>query len=331
MLRLFKWFLLAVLILAMGLVGGFAWMVQQPLPLKESPLEFNVDAGFSLKQVSRRLKDSGLPLETWQFTLLARGMGKAGDIKAGSYEVETGVTLLKLLDKLTRGDTSQAEMALIDGWNLRQVRAALDAQPNLRHDSKDLTEKEILQRIGATEAGLEGLLFPDTYLFPKNSSDLELLRRAYHSMQRRLQAEWTSRSSDVPYRDPYEALIMASIVEKETGLAADRGKVASVFVNRLRVGMPLQTDPTVIYGLGENYTGGLRKRDLTTDTAYNTYTRAGLTPTPIAMPGLASLRAALHPEKTSFLYFVARGDGSSEFSADLDGHNRAVNRYIRRK
>ena len=331
MLRLLKWSFLGVLLGALGFTAWFLWFVSHPLTLRQTPLEFSIDPGLGLKQVSRRLADSGLGLSPWQFTLLARGLGKAGDIKAGSYEVEAGLSAWLLLEKLTRGDTSQGELALIDGWNLRQLRTALDANPALKHDSKALTEREILQRIGAPESGLEGLLFPDTYLFPKNSSDLELLRRAYASMQRHLLAEWTARTTELPYRSAYEALIMASIVEKETGVASDRGKVASVFVNRLRVGMPLQTDPTVIYGLGDKYAGSLRRRDLVQDTAFNTYTRAGLPPTPIAMPGLASLRAALHPDKTAYLYFVARGDGSSEFSPDLESHNRAVNRFIRHK
>ena len=331
MLRLLKWSILGVLLGALAFTGWFVWFVSQPLPLRQSPLEFNIDPGLGLRQVSRRLADSGLGVSAWQFTLLARAMGKAADIKAGSYEVEAGLSPFVLLEKLTRGDTSQGELALIDGWSLRQVRAALDSNTALRHDSNGLTEKDILQCIGASSGGLEGMLFPDTYLFPKNSSDVELLGRAYRAMQRHLQVEWAARRADVPYRSAYEALIMASIVEKETGVAADRGKVASVFINRLKAGMPLQTDPTVIYGMGERYDGSLRRRDLLKDTAFNTYTRAGLPPTPIAMPGLASLRAALHPEKTAYLYFVARGDGSSEFSPDLDSHNRAVNRYIRHK
>ncbi len=329
MLRLFKWSFFAVLLGSLGFAGWFLWSVSQPLSLKQ--LEFNIDPGMGLKQVSRRLADSGMGVSPWQFTLLARALGKSADIKAGSYEVEAGLNAWLLLEKLTHGDTSQGELALIDGWSLRQVRAAMDANIALRHDSKMLTEKEILQRLGVPDGSLEGLLFPDTYLFPKNSSDLELLGRAYRAMQRHLQVEWTGRTADVPYRSAYEALIMASIVEKETGVAADRGKVASVFINRLRLGMPLQTDPTVIYGMGEAYAGSLRRKDLLRDTVYNTYTRAGLPPTPIAMPGLASLKAALHPEKTAYLYFVARGDGSSQFSPDLDSHNRAVNRYIRHK
>ncbi|CAG0964884.1 partial Endolytic murein transglycosylase, partial [Rhodocyclaceae bacterium] len=218
-----------------------------------------------------------------------------------------------------------------EGRTFRQMRAILDAHPDLKHDTTSLTDQEILAKLGATEPHPEGLFFPDTYLFAKQSSDLDVLRRAYRAMQSRLASEWEGRSPSLPYRTPYEALIMASIVEKETGTGTDRPKVASVFVNRLRRGMLLQSDPTVIYGMGERFDGNIRKQDLTTDTAYNTYTRSGLPPTPIAMPGLASLQAALHPPATDLLYFVARGDGSSEFSRNLEDHNRAVARYQTRR
>lgn len=209
------------------------------------------------------------------------------------------------------------------------MRDKLDAHPDIRHDSKGLPDAEVMRLIGASENAAEGLFFPDTYLFAKQSRDLEVLARAYRTMQRHLKREWEGRDQGLPYTDAYQALIMASIVEKETGRDADRPMIASVFVNRLRLGMLLQTDPTVIYGLGDRFDGNLRKRDLQTDTPYNTYTRSGLTPTPIAMPGLASLRAALHPANSTALYFVARGDGSSQFSRTLDEHNQAVNKYQR--
>jgi UPF0755 protein len=323
-------FLLAVMA-GLGFGAWLFWFAITPVGLSVSPLELNVEPGRGLRQVSRGLAQSGVGFEPWQFTALARTLGKASAIKAGSYEVEAGLTPLDLLSKLTRGDVSQGDLSLIEGWNLRQVRVALDANPDLRHDSQALSEKDILQKLGATEPFLEGMLFPDTYLFPKRSSDLEVLARAYRAMQRRLQEEWAARDTATPCKTPYEALILASIVEKETGVAADRGKVASVFVNRLRLGMPLQTDPTVIYGLGEKFDGKLHKQDLQQDTAFNTYTRAGLPPGPIALPGRAALHAALHPEQTPYLYFVARGDGSSQFSQDLDSHNRAVARYQRKK
>jgi UPF0755 protein len=267
----------------------------------------------------------------WQFTVLARLLGKAGAIQAGSYEVEAGVTPWQLLDKLTRGDVSQGALLFVEGMNFRQLRAILDAHPELRHDTAGLSEAEILVLIGAEEKHPEGLFFPDTYLFTKRSSDVELLGRAYRAMQQRLAQAWEARAPGLPLKTPYEALILASIVEKETGLAEDRPLVASVFVNRLRIGMALQTDPTVIYGMGEKFDGNLRKRDLQTDTPYNTYRRPGLPPTPIAMPGQAALQAALQPAHSDKLYFVARGDGSSEFSRNLGEHNRAVTQYQKRK
>jgi len=330
--------LLFVLILLTGLsVGAFAaWLYQfamQPLSLRSSPLDFTVSPGTGLRFASQQMAEVGIDFPPWQFTLLARLLGKATEIKAGSYEVEQGVTPWILLEKLTRGDISQAEIVFVEGKTFRQMRAILAAHPQVRHDSANLTDAEILTRIGATEKHPEGLFSPDTYLFAKNSSDLDLLKRAYRTMQKQLQAEWEKRDPAVPYATPYAALIMASIVEKETGIPADRSQVAAVFANRLRLGMLLQTDPTVIYGLGESYDGNLRKRDLLADTPYNTYTRPGLPPTPIAMPGLASLQAALHPPNSDKLYFVARGDGtgSSEFSRSLDEHNRAVAKYIKRR
>ena len=284
-----------------------------------------------MKQVARQVADAGIDVEPFALVMLARVTRKANWIKAGSYEVETGLTPLALLAKLTRGDVTQAELALIEGWNFRQFRAALDRHPDLRHDTVDLSDIEILQRLGVDASHPEGLFFPDTYLFARRSSDLDVLRRAYHNQQNVLAREWTRRAGGLPYRDPYEALIMASIVEKETGQAADRPMVASVFINRLRSGMLLQTDPTVIYGLGADFDGDIKKRDLLADTPYNTYIRRGLPPTPIAMPGTAALRAALNPPATDYLYFVARGDGSSAFSRNLDEHNRAVARYIRKR
>jgi UPF0755 protein len=324
---------LAVLALlgAGGFAGWFAWFALSPLRLASAPLDVSIEAGSSMKQVSARLAEAGAGFAPWQFTLLARLRDSTGAIKAGSYEIEAGTTPMGLLDRLTRGDVSQAELALIEGWSFRQVRAALDQHPALRHDSRDLSEREILARIGADEAAAEGLLFPDTYLFHKNSSDLDLLRRAYRAMRAQLQREWSARAADTPYASVYEALILASIVEKETGAAADRGLIAAVFVNRLKGGMPLQSDPTVIYGIGAGFDGNLRKPDLQRDTPYNTYTRTGLPPTPIALPGLAALRAALNPATSDHLYFVARGDGSSEFSRTLDEHNRAVARYQKRR
>lgn len=314
-----------------GFIGMFAWFAYSPVALRHSPLDFTIEPGSGMRQVARQLTEAGI--DTWPpaLVLLARVTRQANGIKAGSYEVETGVTPLSLLDKLTRGDTSQAELALIEGWNFRQFRAALDRHPDLRHDSTGLSDSEILARIGADAPHPEGQFFPDTYLFSRRSSDLDLLRRAHHQQKKVVQREWEKRSEGLPFRTAYEALILASIVEKETGQASDRPLIASVFINRLRSGMLLQTDPTVIYGLGPAFDGDLRKRDLTTDTPYNTYTRPGLPPTPISMPGVAALRAALSPPSTEYFYFVAKGDGSSSFSRTLAEHNRAVARYIRKQ
>ena len=316
---------------AVSLAAWFAWFISTPLVLATAPLDVSIDSGSSLRSVSKQLADAGVRFAPWQFTLLARIKGQATGIKAGSYEIEAGTTPLRLLLQLTRGDVSQAEFSLIEGWTFRQVRASLDQHSALRHDSHNLSEREILARIGASEPAAEGLFFPDTYLFGKNTSDLDLLRRSYRAMKSHVDREWDQREPTVPYANSYEALIVASIIEKETGVAADRPMIAAVFVNRLKGGMPLQTDPTVIYGLGAEFDGNLRKGDLTRDTAYNTYTRAGLPPTPIAMPGLASIQAALRPASSEHLYFVARGDGSSEFSRTLDEHNRAVTRYQKRR
>lgn len=326
--RLFKILFLLLLLLALAAGSLLAWFALTPLQLRHSPTDFTIESGMSLKKAALAMQQAGLGFADWQFHLFARAMRQASAIKAGSYEVEQGVTPWLLLQKLTRGDVSQAELLLVEGKTFRQFRASLDAHPELRHDSTGLSDQEILRRIGARETHPEGLFLPDTYLFNKHGSDLDVMRRAYAAMQGKLATAWAQRSSGLPYKSPYDALIMASIVEKETGKPADRPMVASVFVNRLKTGMLLQTDPSVIYGMGERFAGNIRKSDLTTDTPYNTYMRPGLPPTPIAMPGQAALQAALNPPASDKYYFVARGDGSSEFSRTLDEHNRAVARYI---
>jgi UPF0755 protein len=274
-----------------------------------------------------QLERSGVRVRKYEFELLARALGRVRNLKAGSYELTEPVTPLELLDKLTRGDVTQAEVRLIEGWTFVQFRAALDASTDLRHDTAGLDDAQLLARVQAAEAHPEGLFFPDTYLFAKGSSDVAVLRRAYRAMQRHLKAEWEARDPSLPYRSAYDALIMASIIEKETGREADRDQIGGALVNRLRIGMRLQVDPSVIYGLGSAFDGNLRKVHLLEDGPYNTYTRAGLPPTPIAMPGRASLHSATHPAKTDALYYVSRGDGSSQFSRNLSEHNRAVTKY----
>jgi len=318
---------LAVVLLLSALGAGLWWWSNQPLPLRNSPLDFRVTAGSSLRAAVSQMREAGIDVEPTLLGILARLARADTAIKAGSYSVKEGITPAQLIAKLLKGKVTQGELTLVEGWNFRQWRARMDAHPDLLHDTQGWSEAKISEQLGV--ASLEGRFFPDTYLFDKQSSDLELLARAKRAMQRKLEAEWAQRADGLPYKSPEDALVMASIVEKETGKQADRELVAAVFVNRLRRGMLLQTDPTVIYGLGESFDGNLRKRDLQTDTPYNTYTRAGLPPTPIAMPGQASLRAALNPARTDVLYFVARGDGSSQFSRTLDEHNQAVNRYQR--
>jgi len=320
--------LLLSLLLA-ALSGAGWWWSNQPLSLRSSPLDFRITQGSSLRSAISQMQESGVGVEPALLALLARINKQETGIKAGSYSVNQGITPNQLLGKLTRGEVSQGELTLVEGWTFRQWRARIDKHPDIDHQTRGLSERQIIEQLGLTVAQLEGRLFPDTYLFDKQSSDLELIARAARAMQRKLDSEWARRDPGLPYKSADEALVMASIVEKETGKEADRSLVAAVFVNRLRKGMLLQTDPTVIYGMGDAFDGNLRKRDLQTDTPYNTYTRAGLPPAPIAMPGLASLQAALHPATSDVVYFVARGDGSSEFSRTLDEHNRAVNKYQR--
>jgi UPF0755 protein len=315
------------LLIALGAGGYAAWYVSTPLPMASVPAEVEIPQGAGFRAAVGQLERAGIKVRPYQFEALARAFGRVRDVKAGNYLFAQPLTPVELLEKLTRGDVTQAEIRLIEGWTFAQFRGQLDASPDLRHDTMGLEDTEILKRIQAAEPHPEGLFFPDTYLFARGSSDLAVLRRAYRAMQRHLKGEWEARVPNAPYRTPYEALIMASIIEKETGRAEEREQIGGVLVNRLRIGMRLQVDPTVIYGLGATFDGNLKKVHLLEDGPYNTYTRAGLPPTPIAMPGLASIRAAVRPGQTSALYYVSRGDGSSQFSRTIEEHNRAVTRY----
>ena len=311
--------------------GGYAlWYIATPVSIARLPAEVEIPRGAGLRTAIEQLERAGIGVRRHEFELLARSLGRTRSIKAGNYQFLQPLTPPDLLKKLTRGDVTQAEVRLIEGWTFAQFRAALDASPDLRHDTMGLDETLLLGRVGAAEPHPEGLFFPDTYLFAKGSSDLLVLRRAYRAMQRHLAEEWGRRDPVVTYASPYEALIMASIIEKETGKAGERDLIGGVLTNRLRIGMRLQVDPTVIYGLGSTFDGNLKRSHLTEDGPYNTYTRAGLPPTPIAMPGLASLRSAMRPAKTDAFYYVSRGDGSSHFSRTIDEHNRAVSKFQRR-
>ncbi|MGH6623657.1 MAG: endolytic transglycosylase MltG [Burkholderiaceae bacterium] len=328
---------LALWLVALALAGAIAvavaylrWFIDvRPLPLAAERVEFRVPAGASVRAIGQTAAAAGIGVNVLTFELLARSTSSAGKLRAGRYAIERGITLSGLLAKLKAGDVLMERVTIAEGATFREMRAALAAEPELRKEAGALTTEAVLKAVGASELHPEGLFAPETYLFDPGTSDLEILRQAYKAQAKTLQQAWAERALDLPYKTPYEALIMASIVEKETGVAAERPLIAGVFVNRLRAGMLLQTDPTVIYGLGERFDGNLRKRDLLADGPYNSYTRAGLPPTPIALPGKASIQAALKPATTDALYFVARGDGTSHFSASLAEHNRAVDKYQR--
>ena len=320
--------LLVLVMVALAAGAAWAWReLSRPLPLPRSPYDFDVRSGASLASVARELAADGVvPHAAW-LTLYARFEHADRGIKAGSYEIANGITLQGLLAKLTEGDVTQASLTIPEGTTFAQLKASLRADAGVDKTVLDLPDADLLARIGIARDNAEGLFFPDTYFFVRHTTDAAILRRASRMLEARLAAGWAARAPELPLATPYDALILASIVEKETGHPADRPLVASVFVNRLKLGMPLQSDPTVIYGMGSAFDGNLRKRDLQADTPYNTYTRGGLPPTPIALVSQASLDAVLHPPSTRFLYFVSRGDGRSQFSATLEEHNGAVAKF----
>ena len=332
-LRVFTRLLVFLLFFAVLAFGAVAWWLHTPIrinpPAGSQALELEIEPGTSAAQVAETFASSGADVNAVLLQMWFRASGQARQIKAGSYEISLGTTPRSLLSMIVRGDQSLKSITLLEGWTFMQVRNALQKAELLAPESVGLQPEIIMQQIGKPGIHPEGRFFPDTYSYAKGSSDLAVLKRAAKAMDKRLEAAWALRSLDTPLRSADEALILASIVEKETGKPADRAQIAGVFTNRLRINMRLQTDPTVIYGLGAAFDGNLRRRDLLQDTPYNTYTRAGLPPTPIAVPGKAALLAAVQPAPTQALYFVARGDGSSHFSANLDDHNRAVNKYIR--
>jgi UPF0755 protein len=325
--RVARYLALALLLLVCAAAGIAWWTVMKPLALAHSPYEFEVRPGMTLSAVARELQGADVLPQAWPMIALARLSGVDRTIKAGSYEIEAGITLRQLLGRLTQGDATQTSFAIIEGTTFADVKRALRDGGQVKNTVLDLPDGELMSRLGAPGKSAEGRFFPDTYFFSAGSSDLNLLRRAYDAMNSRLAAAWEKRADGLPLATPDDALILASIVEKETGRPVDRPLIASVFINRLKRGMRLQTDPTVIYGLGDKFDGNLRRRDLETDTPWNTYTRDGLPPTPIALPSQASLDAVLHPPPTDFIYFVARGDGSSQFSSNLTDHNRAVAKF----
>lgn len=347
------------IMIVLGLIG---WS-HQPINLSRPEIEVTIKPGSDALKIAHQIKQNGINIHPrlFYFWVKLAQHWIPGQPKAGTYAITNGLTPYQIYMKMVRGEMVHISVTIIEGWTFQQMREAINAQPRLTHDSLTMTSAQLLQAIGArpddfcNRSGdtqscantlptspcvkhsntsicietLEGLFFPDTYIFTPGASDLEIYKQAYRAQQKLLHTAWQSRAANLPYRNLYEALIMASIIEKETGLIQDRSLIAAVFINRLKKNMRLQTDPSVIYGLGKNFDGNLRKQDLLADTPYNTYTRIGLPPTPISLPSKASIAAALHPEKVDWLYFVARGDGSSIFSKNLSEHNRAVNQFQR--
>lgn len=319
---------LTVLVLAGAAAAGAWFWMNRAITLPADKVEFIVAPGSTPKGMARAMNEAGIPVWEDGFAWLARLSKQDKLIKAGGYEARRGDTPRLLLDRLARGEMVQRQITLLEGWTYQQMREAIRTNPDIRQTLGDISDEALMDRLGSSIKSPEGMFFPDTYVFTPGTTDFDLLRRAYQQGQQVLETIWAQRHADLPLKTPYEALIMASIVEKETGHGPERNRVSGVFANRLRVGMLLQTDPTVIYGMGDRYQGRIRRVDLRTDTPWNTYTRAGLPPTPIAASGRASLLAAVQPERHSYYYFVSRGNGTSEFSTNLSEHNRNVARYI---
>ena len=319
----------SLMVAALLMVGAALWWVTQPMDTGRDALDLAIEPGTSPKAIAQAVADAGAQTSPTLLYAWFRLSGQSRQMRAGSYEIAPGTSPQQLLNMLVRGEESLRFVTIVEGWNWRQVRQALAKAENLKPDSRALPDDALMAQLGRPGVAPEGRFYPDTYSYAKGSSDLALLTRALKAMDKQVQQAWDARQPGVSVKSAEEVLILASIVEKETGKGSDRPMISGVFNNRLRIGMRLQTDPTVIYGLGEAFDGNLRRIHLQTDNPWNTYTRAGLPPTPIAMPGKAALWAAVQPAKTQALYFVAKGDGSSHFSASLDEHNRAVNRYQR--
>jgi UPF0755 protein len=324
---------------ALAIVGssGLAlalWIVIymiRPLPMAAETIGMQIPAGASVRGIADQLVSAGVLSEPYSFLLVVKLTGSGSRLQAGDYALNAPLQVLGLIDLLKHGTFDQFKLQLTEGKTFADFRQKLAQMPGIRHETLNLSDIELMQLVSGEAVAPEGWFFPDTYFIDSNSSDIDMYKRAYQKMQKYLAAAWETRQSGLPYKTPYEALVMASIVEKETGVEVERPQIAGVFVNRLRLGMRLQTDPTVIYGMGSRYQGNITRRDLLTDTPYNTYTRSGLPPTPIALPGLASIQAALHPANTRALYFVANGQGRHVFTSTLEEHNKAVRAYQLKK
>jgi len=326
--KLFLYVVLPILVAIASAIGAVYYWVNQPLILPTSKVDILVPKGATPASIATQMNLASIELNPAAFVLLARLTELDTKIKAGGYQIIQGDSPLRILRRMAQGDVTSRQITLIEGWNLRQIRTALAQHPDIKQTIQTTTDADLRSQVGLDASFAEGLFFPDTYIFPIGTADLEILQRAARAQQLMLDRAWAARQEDLPLRSPYQALILGSIVEKETGKASERARIAGVFINRLRLNMPLQTDPTVIYGMGEAYDGKIRKKDLQTDHAWNTYTRGGLPVSPISSVSQASLNAALNPEKHDFLYFVSKGDGSSAFARTLPEHNKNVSQYI---
>ncbi|MEJ2609526.1 MAG: endolytic transglycosylase MltG [Candidatus Thiodiazotropha sp.] len=324
--------LLGIIIFVLSLLFAWGWLeydefIHQPLNLPEAGLDYRLNSGTSMRVLSQDLQQKGILHKPLFLELFARWSGYASRLKAGEYHLPSGITPPQLLEILSSSRVIQHALTIIEGWTFRQMMSAVRLNPVLQKTLDGMDDDQVMQQLGLGGEHPEGRFYPDTYHFPRGTTDAEFLLRAYHRMEKSLQELWSERASDLPLKSPYEALILASIIERETGLPEERKQIAGVFIRRLKLGMLLQTDPTVIYGMGDAYDGNIRKRDLLQDTPYNTYVHKGLTPTPIAMPSRAAIEAALHPDPGKTLYFVATGKGGHYFSKTLKEHNKAVRKY----
>lgn len=328
-LRAWPWALLAgVVVISAAAACAYLWQgYEHPFHMSQERVEVRIVKGASARTIAHAIRAAGVDINELEFVAVARATGATQSLRAGRYAIEDGMSMRSLVQMIQRGEVLRERLTVLEGTTFRELREQFDSTPELQHQTTKLSDADLLRAIGAKEISPEGLFAPDTYVFDPGSSDLDLYRRAYRMQEERIEHAWDARVPDLPYHNPYEALIMASLIEKETGQAVERRRVAAVFVNRQKLGMPLQTDPSVIYGLGDRFDGRLHRKDLDTDGPYNTYLRTGLPPTPIALPGAAAIEAALNPETTRDLYFVARGDGTSQFSATLAEHQRAVDRF----
>ncbi|WP_024300298.1 endolytic transglycosylase MltG [Methylomicrobium lacus] len=322
-------------LLFISFIGGWAWMdyrqaLQAPA-VKDNPVVIEIVKGDSMGRIAEKLAEQHLRVSSLWFKVITLQKQAAAKLKTGEYEFATGLTLPEIIDQIAEGKTRQHSITFPEGWSLDDILAEMNNNPHIEHTLKDASPETLRAQLGISESKAEGLFFPDTYFFEKNMSDVSLLKRAYDKMQLVLQEEWPQRAANLPINSPYEALILASIIEKETGAEDERPLIAGVMVRRLQSGMPLQTDPTVIYGMGDNYHGNIAEPDLKAQTPYNTYLIKGLPPTPIAMPGREAIHAALHPDAGNSLYFVAKGNGTHVFSSTLQDHNHAVELFQKQK